>query len=61
MIEDDKKQHRSEKTELHPRNKHRDRYDFKALTAIYADLKPFVHNNAYNDTSIDFSDSYNFV
>jgi 23S rRNA (adenine1618-N6)-methyltransferase len=43
-----------EKTALHPRNKHRERYDFKELIAVCPDLAPFVHLNTYNDESIDF-------
>jgi 23S rRNA (adenine1618-N6)-methyltransferase len=44
-----------EKAALHIRNKHRERYDFKALIAVCPDLAPFVHLNKYNDESIDFS------
>jgi 23S rRNA (adenine1618-N6)-methyltransferase len=44
------------KTRLHPRNKHRARYDFKQLTASYPGLTPYVVLNKYNDESIDFSD-----
>lgn len=46
---------RTEKSELHPRNKHRGRYDFKLLTANCKELKPFVQLNKYNDESIDFA------
>jgi len=46
---------RIEKSELHPRNKHRGRYDFKLLTKNCAELKPFVLLNKYNDESIDFA------
>ncbi len=45
-----------EKTELHPRNKHRDRYDFDLLISKHADLGPFVSENKYGDLSIDFFD-----
>lgn len=51
-----KKVHPEEKTNLHPRNKHRERYDFKTLIASCPELKPFVKLNEYNDESIDFSD-----
>lgn len=44
------------KTKLHPRSKHRERYDFKALIQSCPDLGPFVKMNAYNDASIDFFD-----
>ena len=44
-----------EKTILHPRNKHRERYDFKLLIESNPKLKPFVSANQYNDYSIDFS------
>jgi 23S rRNA (adenine1618-N6)-methyltransferase len=50
-----KKEHPKEKIELHPRNLHRERYDFKALIASCSELAPFVRLNEYNDESIDFS------
>lgn len=43
-----------EKSILHPRNKHRARYDFKELIATLPALKPFVSQNEYKDYSIDF-------
>jgi len=49
-----KKKHPLEKTKLHPRNKHRGRYDFKALIDSCPELAPFVLLNAYHDLSIDF-------
>ncbi len=45
----------TQKSELHPRNKHRNRYDFKQLIESCVDLKPFVKLNKYNDESIDFA------
>ena len=45
-----------EKKGLHPRNRHRERYDFQALTACSPDLARFVSTNAYGDASIDFAD-----
>ena len=45
----------TEKTELHPRNKHRARYDFAALTAVFPTLKSFVTANKYGNDSIDFA------
>ena len=50
----EKKEHPKEKSGLHPRNKHRERYDFKKLIVANKDLKPFVRLNEYNDESIDF-------
>ena len=49
-----KKEHPQEKTRLHPRNRHRERYDFKQLTAICPALTPFVSLNIYGDESVDF-------
>lgn len=49
-----KKKHPDKKPKLHPRNKHRDRYDFKALIASCPDLGKFVVENKYGDESIDF-------
>ena len=43
-----------EKAALHPRNKHRGRYDFKRLIESCPALAPFVQENAYQDLSIDF-------
>jgi 23S rRNA (adenine1618-N6)-methyltransferase len=51
-----KKSHPQEKPRLHPRNKHRERYDFKQLSAVCHELARFVKLNIYNDESIDFSD-----
>lgn len=51
-----KKQLSSEvKSKLHPRNRHRERYDFKALVRTCPALAPFVALNRYNDDSIDFA------
>ncbi len=50
-----KKEHPKVKLRLHPRNKHRERYDFKILTGTCPELAPFVKLNMYNDESIDFS------
>ena len=54
----DKRKHGSgkEKTRLHPRNKHRERYDFKQLIECCSELAEFVIVNVYKDESIDFSD-----
>jgi 23S rRNA (adenine1618-N6)-methyltransferase len=50
-----KKEHQKEKFGLHPRNKHRERYNFKELISSCPELAPFVRLNNYNDESIDFS------
>ena len=51
-----KKIHSAEKTVLHPRNRHRERYDFKELVLANPELAAFVKVNAYQDESIDFFD-----
>ena len=43
------------KPKLHVRNRHRERYDFKLLTAACPELASFVQLNVYNDASIDFA------
>lgn len=42
------------KSTLHPRNKHRHGYDFKALIEVYPALQKFVKINKYGNESIDF-------
>jgi 23S rRNA (adenine1618-N6)-methyltransferase len=49
-----KKVHPKEKLILHPRNKHRERYDLKLLIKTCPELKPFVLINKFDDESIDF-------
>lgn len=44
-----------EKKELHPRNRHRGRYDFKQLTLALPELGKFVGRNEYGDDSVDFA------
>lgn len=51
-----KKIHSKEKTRLHSRSKHRERYDFIQLTAVHPVLSAFVKPNAYGDESVDFFD-----
>ncbi len=51
-----KKVQPKEKEKLHPRNKHRERYDFTALIQTSAELSNFVKPNIHGDESIDFSD-----
>jgi 23S rRNA (adenine1618-N6)-methyltransferase len=45
----------TEKDKLHPRNKHRMLYDFKALIGCCPSLARFVVVNPYGDESVDFS------
>lgn len=45
------------KEKLHPRSKHRERYDFNTLIKSHAALSAFVGPNKYGDLSIDFSNS----
>ena len=49
-----KREHPKEKSQLHLRNKHRERYDFKLLIDTCPELASYVKLNAYNDESIDF-------
>jgi len=49
-----KREHPKLKSQLHPRNKHRERYDFKQLIAACPELAQFVKLNDYQDESIDF-------
>lgn len=41
---------------MHPRNRHRSRYDFKELMLRCPELSAFVSINQYNSESINFSD-----
>ena len=52
----EKKGHPKVKSNLHPRSKHKERYDFKALIQSLVELGPFVHVNKYGDESINFFD-----
>jgi 23S rRNA (adenine1618-N6)-methyltransferase len=45
----------AEKDSLHPRNRHRGRYDFPALVRTAPELASFVAPNQYGDESIDFA------
>ncbi len=49
-----KHQKTSEKTQLHPRNKHRGSYDFKLLAISYPTLEQYIIINKYQNESIDF-------
>ncbi len=44
------------KAGLHPRNRHRHRYDFRELIQSFPALAPFVRPNAYGDVTIDFAE-----
>ncbi len=44
-----------EKDQLHPRNRHRARYDFPQLISSSPALGPFVQRNKFGDESIDFA------
>lgn len=46
----------AEKENLHPRNAHRQGYDFKQLIKTLPELRPFVQLNQYDVESINFSD-----
>ena len=50
-----KREHPKVKVGLHPRNKHRERYNFKELIQACPDLAPFVALNKFQDESINFS------
>lgn len=50
------KKQENTKTTLHPRNAHRERYDFPSLISTHTDLGKFVTENKYGDLSIDFAD-----
>lgn len=49
-----KKIHPKIKSKLHPRNKHRGRYNFQELIESCPDLSPFVKLNEHQNESIDF-------
>ncbi len=46
----------NQKLGLHPRNLHRDGYDFDRLTKVSPVLTPYVQPNPYGNLSIDFAD-----
>lgn len=50
-----KKAHPTAKSSLHPRNKHRLRYDFEKLIKSCPGLVSFVQRNDFEDYSVDFS------
>jgi 23S rRNA (adenine1618-N6)-methyltransferase len=46
----------AEKASLHPRNLHRERYDFVALVASSPELGPYVRKRPTGEATIDFAD-----
>jgi 23S rRNA (adenine1618-N6)-methyltransferase len=50
-----KSKNNSEKTNLHPRNQHRSRYDFEKLSIAFPELQSFVFTNEHNIETLDFS------
>ncbi len=50
----EKKEHPKIKPGLHPRNKHRERYEFESLIQSNPELARFVKPNQYGDESVDF-------
>lgn len=44
-----------EKINLHPRNKHRNRYDFELLIQTSPQLKKYLKLNTYHDSAFDFT------
>ncbi|MBL4669265.1 MAG: 23S rRNA (adenine(1618)-N(6))-methyltransferase RlmF [Flavobacteriales bacterium] len=48
------KKHPKIKSNLHPKSKHRERYNFKELINSHSELAEFVKKNDYGDESIDF-------
>jgi 23S rRNA (adenine1618-N6)-methyltransferase len=45
------------KSKLHPNNKHRGIYDYKALAKINPNLKDYIRRNQFGNLSIDFADA----
>lgn len=54
LMTQNKQARKEEKSKLHPRNKHRSPYDFKALIEALPALKPFVFQNQFSNYTIDF-------
>lgn len=44
----------AEKTRLHPRNKHREHYDFKLLIEASPELSKFITKNKHGNETVDF-------
>lgn len=47
---------KSFKSQLHPRNRHRNGYDFQTLMEILPEFSQYVSHNQYGNLSIDFSE-----
>ncbi|SHO61907.1 23S rRNA (adenine(1618)-N(6))-methyltransferase RlmF [Algoriphagus zhangzhouensis] len=45
----------AEKSGLHPRNLHQERYDLKKLSEAFPELSDFVFTNEYGNETLDFS------
>ena len=50
------KEHPKVKSNLHPKSKHRERYNFEELIKSHSELAEFVKTNEFGDESIDFFD-----
>ncbi len=55
-MQKEKKSYPGVKSNLHPHNRHRERYDFKKLIVSCPELADFVVMNIYQDETIDFAD-----
>jgi len=55
MMRQQKRQHPPEKLKLHPRNRHRGRYEFKTLIVRCPERADCVILHSYGDESVDFS------
>lgn len=51
------KTHRTRKTKIHARSKHRERYDFTQLSTSCPELKAYIKLTVNNEGSIDFFDA----
>ncbi len=56
-MQDNKKKQAPTKAKLHPRNKHRQGYNFKKLIKTCPALAPYVQDNKYGKSSIDFANA----
>ncbi|PFG10806.1 23S rRNA (adenine(1618)-N(6))-methyltransferase RlmF [Marinobacter sp. LV10MA510-1] len=52
----EKNQTKPDRKNLHPRNLHKQGYDFPSLVKSCPPLAPYVHTNAYGNLSIEFAD-----
>ncbi len=50
----EKREHPKEKEGLHPRNLHRERYDFEKLIRSWPELANYVTKNKFQELSVDF-------